>query len=67
MRLKLKLREDRLATIEEHRALRDENQRLRRAFETAHGALLCIGATDSNWSKYAREVADESAKIVLNT
>ena len=39
-------------------ALREENERLRQGFHTARGALLCIGATDSNWSEYARKVAD---------
>jgi hypothetical protein len=38
-----------------------ENERLRSALEIAHGALLCIGGTDSNWSQYARNLADEIA------
>jgi len=38
-----------------------EIERLQVALQTAHGALLCIGGTDSNWSEYARNVADEVA------
>jgi hypothetical protein len=60
--VELRLREDRPATIEEHRALRDEIERLKSSLEIAHGALLCIGGSDSNWSEYARKVADEISK-----
>jgi hypothetical protein len=38
-----------------------EIERLRAALEIAHGALLWIAGTDSNWSKYANEVADDVA------
>lgn len=45
---------------------RPAEERLRLAFDTAYGALLCIGGTDSNWSEYARGVADEASSIVLS-
>lgn len=41
-----------------------EVERLRHAFHTTHGALLCIAGTDSNWSKYARDVADEAGGMI---
>jgi hypothetical protein len=41
------------------------NAKLMVAFETAHGALLCIGGTDSNWSEYARRVADDTSYHVI--
>lgn len=41
-------------------------EQLQVAFEITYGALLCIGGTDSNWSEYARNAADEAAKRVNN-
>ena len=39
--------------------------RVQSALTIAHGALLCIGGTDSNWSEYARGVADEVSAVLL--
>lgn len=43
--------------------LRADIERLSAGFDTAYGALLCIGGSDSNWSEYARKVAGEAAAI----
>ena len=50
------------------RDLIHEVERLRSVFNLTHGALLCIGSTNSNWSEYARNVAHEAgAKFQISS